>query len=67
VVGTDGFSEATNPSGATFGYERLLALAQQLCLLPASSIVDGFFAAITHFGSGTPQDDDQTLLVVKGS
>jgi sigma-B regulation protein RsbU (phosphoserine phosphatase) len=67
VVGTDGFSEATNPTGATFGYERLMALVQQLSSLPTNSIVDGIFSAITHFGGGTPQDDDQTLLVVKGS
>jgi sigma-B regulation protein RsbU (phosphoserine phosphatase) len=67
VVGTDGFSEATDPSGATFGYERLMALVQQLSSFPASSIVDGLFAAITHFAGGTSQDDDQTLLVVKGS
>jgi sigma-B regulation protein RsbU (phosphoserine phosphatase) len=66
VVGTDGFSEATNPEGGAFGYERLLTLVQELAGQPAEAIVDGIFAAITHFGQGTPQDDDQTLLVVKG-
>ncbi len=66
VVGTDGFSEATNPDGATFGYERLMTLVQELAGQPAEAIVDGLFAAITDFGQGTPQDDDQTLLVVKG-
>jgi serine phosphatase RsbU (regulator of sigma subunit) len=66
VVGTDGFSEATNARGAEFGYERLMSLVQQLSHLPADAIVDGLFADITRFGEGTPQDDDQTLLVVKG-
>jgi sigma-B regulation protein RsbU (phosphoserine phosphatase) len=66
VVGTDGFSEATNPKGAMFGNERLMSLVQQLAEQPAEGIVDGLFTAITNFGQGTPQDDDQTLLVVKG-
>jgi sigma-B regulation protein RsbU (phosphoserine phosphatase) len=66
VVGTDGFSEATNPAGAMFGNERLMDLVHQLAEKPAEAIVDGLFAAITDFGQGTPQDDDQTLLVVKG-
>ena len=66
VVGTDGFSEATSASGATFGYDRLMSVIQQLSHSPADAIVDGLFAAITRFGDGTPQDDDQTLLVVKG-
>jgi sigma-B regulation protein RsbU (phosphoserine phosphatase) len=66
VVATDGFSEATDSSGATFGYERLMELVQSLAPRPAAAIADGLFAAITEFGHGTPQDDDQTLLVVKG-
>jgi sigma-B regulation protein RsbU (phosphoserine phosphatase) len=66
VVGTDGFSEATNPEGATFGYEPLIDLVQALSPGSADTIADGLFAAITDFGQGTPQDDDQTLLVLKG-
>jgi sigma-B regulation protein RsbU (phosphoserine phosphatase) len=66
VVGTDGFSEATNPLGATFGYEGLMRLVQSLAPLSAAAIADALFAAITDFGEGTPQDDDQTILVVKG-
>ncbi|MBV9323201.1 MAG: SpoIIE family protein phosphatase [Chloroflexi bacterium] len=66
VVATDGFSEATSPSGAAFGYERLMDLVRALAAESADAIADGLFAAITEFGQGTPQDDDQTLLVVKG-
>ena len=66
VVATDGFSEATNPDGAAFGYDPLLNLVQALAAQPADAMADGLFAAITDFGAGTPQDDDQTLLVVKG-
>jgi sigma-B regulation protein RsbU (phosphoserine phosphatase) len=67
VVGTDGFSEATNPAGDVFGYERLLGLIHELAGRSAEAMVDGLFAAITEFGHGAPQDDDQTLLVVTGS
>ncbi len=66
VVGTDGFSEATDLAGDVFGYERLLDLVHELADQPSEAIVDGLFAAITEFGEGAPQDDDQTLLVVKG-
>jgi sigma-B regulation protein RsbU (phosphoserine phosphatase) len=66
VVGTDGFSEATDHAGGLFGNDRLLSLVHTLCAAPAAEIVDGLFAALTIFGDGRPQDDDQTLLVAKG-
>jgi phosphoserine phosphatase RsbU/P len=66
VVGTDGFSEATDRAGGFFGYERLLTLVQSLAPQSAKAIADEIFAAVTEFGDGSPQDDDQTLLVVKG-
>jgi sigma-B regulation protein RsbU (phosphoserine phosphatase) len=66
VIATDGFAEATNPDASTFGYERLMDLVRELAPGPADAIADGLFAAITDFGQGTPQDDDQTLLVLKG-
>jgi sigma-B regulation protein RsbU (phosphoserine phosphatase) len=66
VVGTDGFSEATDQSGGLFGNERLLSLVQTLSSAPATAIAEGLFAALTTFGDGRPQDDDQTLVVAKG-
>ncbi|MBV9358826.1 MAG: serine/threonine-protein phosphatase, partial [Chloroflexi bacterium] len=66
VVGTDGFSEATDHSGGLFGNDRLLRLVQMLSAAPAPAIADGLFAALTTFGEGRPQDDDQTLVVAKG-
>ncbi|HEY1296652.1 MAG TPA: GAF domain-containing SpoIIE family protein phosphatase [Chloroflexota bacterium] len=66
VVGTDGFTEATDRGGASFGYERLIELIDELAGHSAGAIADGLFAAISDFGEGTPQDDDQTLLVLKG-
>src|SRR5262249_57423543 len=66
VVATDGFSEATNPAGELFGYERLLALVESLAAAPAAAVAGRMFEAVTEFGAGRPQDDDQTLLIVKG-
>jgi sigma-B regulation protein RsbU (phosphoserine phosphatase) len=66
VVATDGFSEATSPSGELFGSERLLALVESSATRGASGVADQLFTTVTEFAAGRPQDDDQTLLVLKG-
>jgi sigma-B regulation protein RsbU (phosphoserine phosphatase) len=66
VVATDGFSEATSPGGELFGYERLLALVESNATAAASGVADRLFTAVTEFAAGRAQDDDQTLLVLKG-
>jgi sigma-B regulation protein RsbU (phosphoserine phosphatase) len=43
-----------------------MELIDELAGHSAGAIADGLFAAISDFGEGTPQDDDQTLLVLKG-
>lgn len=67
VVATDGFNEACNPSEEMFGYERLLDLVAMAAAMPADAIADTLFAAVDEFGVGRPQDDDQTLVVIKGA
>jgi sigma-B regulation protein RsbU (phosphoserine phosphatase) len=66
VVATDGFSEATSPGGELFGHERLLALVESNATAAASGVADRLFTAVTQFAAGRAQDDDQTLLVLKG-
>lgn len=66
VVATDGFSEAINEQGAFFGYERLLRLVESLAGEDAHRISKTLFHAIHTFSQGHPQDDDQTLVVLKG-
>lgn len=66
VVATDGFSEARNINGEMFGYERLLRLVESVADQPAIYIRDQLFQAVNDFSAGHPQDDDQTLIVIKG-
>lgn len=67
VVTTDGFSEARDPAGEMFGYERLLALVDEFADQPSQVIAYGLFDAIDSFSAGQPREDDQTLIVVKGT
>jgi sigma-B regulation protein RsbU (phosphoserine phosphatase) len=67
VVATDGFSEARNPADEMFGYDRLLELVDQVADRSAHLIANALFEAVGRFGVGRPQDDDQTLVVIKGA
>ncbi|MCB9420706.1 MAG: PP2C family protein-serine/threonine phosphatase [Ardenticatenaceae bacterium] len=66
VVATDGLSEAHNTKDEMFGYERLLHLTQSLAEKPAREIGQVLSHTIQEFSSGKQQDDDQTLIVLKG-
>jgi serine phosphatase RsbU (regulator of sigma subunit) len=37
-----------------------------LAHLPAAALADALFTAIDEFNAGRAQDDDQTLMIVKG-
>jgi sigma-B regulation protein RsbU (phosphoserine phosphatase) len=49
-----------------FGFERLLSMVDALADRPAREIVDTMFEVVERFAVGHPQDDDQTLVVIKG-
>lgn len=66
IVGTDGFNEAANAAGEMFGIERLLRLIEQLADRSASEIARELFSAVGSFSAEHPQDDDQTVVVIKG-
>jgi phosphoserine phosphatase RsbU/P len=67
IVATDGFSEARNLDDEMFGHDRLLNLVDQVADRSAHAIADALFEAVDRFGGGRPQDDDQTLVVIKGA
>lgn len=67
VIATDGFNEAMSPYGEFFGYDRLFQFIQDHADLSARAFGETLFATIEQFSAGRPQDDDQTLIVIKGS
>ncbi|MDQ1301042.1 MAG: phosphoserine phosphatase RsbU/P [Chloroflexota bacterium] len=67
IVATDGFNEARNTAGQMFGYERLLVLAEDLAGQCADEIAQNLYAAVGAFSAGHAQDDDQTLIILKGT
>lgn len=66
VAATDGFSEAGNNDGELFGYDRLLQLITAISDQPAQSIMSTLFQVVAQFSAGHAQDDDQTVIVIKG-
>lgn len=66
VAATDGFNEAHNLRGEMFGYERLLELIDLFADQPAQVIAGAMFDAVNDFAAGRGQDDDQTLIIIKG-
>jgi phosphoserine phosphatase RsbU/P len=67
VVATDGFSDARNAHDEMFDIERLIDLIDQLAPQTACEIADAMFETVDRFGGGRNQDDDQTLVVIKGA
>lgn len=67
IVATDGFTDVRDFEDETFGLDRLLDLVKSLRDRSAEGIAAGMFEAADRFGHGRPQDDDQTLVVIKGA
>ncbi len=66
VVATDGFSEACNQQESMFGYDRMLDLIDEKADRSAQEIAEALFSAVEQFRENHPQEDDQTLIVLKG-
>lgn len=66
VVASDGLNEARNGQNEMFGYNRLLRLIESLAHKPAREISLELFRAVDDFSAGHSQDDDQTVVVLKG-
>jgi sigma-B regulation protein RsbU (phosphoserine phosphatase) len=66
VVGTDGFNDARNREGEAFGYARLMRQIEALTDRSAAEIATALYQALSIYGEDQPQDDDQTLIVIKG-
>jgi sigma-B regulation protein RsbU (phosphoserine phosphatase) len=66
LVATDGFSDARNPQDDMFDIERLIQQVDSLAHRSARDIAGALYSQVEQFGEGRPQDDDQTLVVIKG-
>jgi sigma-B regulation protein RsbU (phosphoserine phosphatase) len=66
VVATDGFSDVRDPSEDIFGIDRLMELIERLHDRTPHEIAAGMFEEADRFGHGRQQDDDQTVIVIKG-
>jgi serine phosphatase RsbU (regulator of sigma subunit) len=59
---TDGLSDALNPTGESYGEQRLGQLVSGLSTEKTNSAVLAAFDAVTEFAAGAPQFDDLTAL-----
>lgn len=62
---TDGVNEAFDLSGKEqFDFERMIAVLQAKASEGCASVIDGLRLALDQWRQGTPQGDDETILVV---
>ncbi|MEO1130156.1 MAG: SpoIIE family protein phosphatase [Planctomycetota bacterium] len=67
VIGTDGIWEARNEAAEMFGKDRLRDVIRDAHAGSASEICDAVVQAVVDFRGRTPQGDDITLVVLKGT
>jgi phosphoserine phosphatase RsbU/P len=67
VAASDGFNETRNAADEMFGLERLLRCVEEAACLPAEALGQTLFAAVEAFRDGEMQEDDQTLVIAKGT
>jgi serine phosphatase RsbU (regulator of sigma subunit) len=65
VLYTDGITETMSPDGVEFGESGLIETVSASRDLSARQIASAVLSASGSFGEGSPQSDDQTLVVVK--
>jgi len=67
VVFSDGVTEARNTNGDEFGEERVLSCVTANSAVPPGTLLETLFREVQEFSAGTPQGDDQTVLVLRYS
>ena len=65
VLYSDGISEAMNREDLEFGTERLLETVSAHSQLDPASLKTVIFEAVRDFADGSPQRDDQALVILK--
>jgi phosphoserine phosphatase RsbU/P len=67
VAASDGFHETRNAADEIFGLERMLQCVAGGVHLSAEAVGQRLFAAVEGFRDGQMQEDDQTLVIAKGT
>lgn len=67
AVLSDGFFEAKNPAGEEFGTDAVVEVIRHHRRESAAEILQQIRTATENFADGVPQDDDQTLVIIKRS
>lgn len=66
LIGTDGIWEAHNQHGEMFGADRLRQVIHQYASGSAAGLVTAVVDSVAEFTGNAPQEDDVTLVVIKG-
>jgi sigma-B regulation protein RsbU (phosphoserine phosphatase) len=67
LIATDGFFEMTNPDGAMYGTDRMIACVQQNCEADANQMLLKLHVEVTTFLQTEAPQDDCTGVVIKYS
>lgn len=65
IITTDGFFEASNPSGEQFGIEAVEDFVRQNHNLPPDEFINTLYREVEQHMAGEEQGDDLTALVIK--
>lgn len=66
LIGTDGIWEAHNSSGEMFGTKRLQDVIRANAKKSAEEMLQAVVNAVSDFSGETTQEDDVTLVIIKG-
>ena len=64
LVFTDGLTDCRDPLGESFGYARVRTALAGLAGRSGQQVCDSLRQALMDYQSGTPQDDDVTLVAI---
>ncbi|MFV9503979.1 MAG: PP2C family protein-serine/threonine phosphatase [Oscillochloridaceae bacterium umkhey_bin13] len=67
IAATDGFTDVRNAAEDLLGLDHLIELVDELHDRSAHEIATELFEETDRFGQGRAQDDDQTIIVIKGA
>lgn len=66
LIYSDGVTEAGRDSAEEFGEERLLEAMRRTRTLPVNDMLEGLLCAVRDWLHGSPQEDDLTVVALRG-